>query len=177
MTTLTLGPADGSITLRTDVTGAAARLGHRLVITFDEWTVTADVADRQLLRVDVDIDMDSLRVVSGSGGATPLSPVDKQLIKRNAAKSLRVAEHPGATFRSSEVEQDGEVLQVSGELQIAGTSKRVIMSFTVQGSSVGGRVPIPQSAFGVKPYSLMMGALQIADEVSVEVQLTAPALP
>lgn len=173
MTALMLGPADGSIELHTNVAGAAARMGHRLVIAFDEWTVTAEVAETAVEHVAVDIVMDSLRVVSGSGGATPLSPVDKQLIRRNALKSLHAGDHPRATFASTEIEQDGDILQVAGDLQIAGTTKRVVMSFTVQGRSVTGRVPVPQTAFGVKPYSLMMGALQIADEVLVEVQLTA----
>lgn len=174
MTTLTLGPADGSITLRTGVSGAASRLGHRLVITFDEWTVTAVLEGMQLRRVAADIAVDSLRVVSGSGGATPLSPVDKQLIKRNATKSLHAAEHPRATFASTEIEQDAEEVRLAGDLQIAGTTKRVLLSFAISGTSVTGRIPVPQSAFGVKPYSLMMGALQVADEVSVEVQLAAP---
>lgn len=173
MATLTLTPADGSITLKTAVTGAAARMGHRLVITFDDWTVTADVADGEVRSVAVDIAIDSLRVVSGAGGVTPLSPVDKQLIRRNALKTLHAGEHPRATFASAETERDGDLLQVAGDLQIAGTTKRVAMSFTVHDTTVTGRVPIPQSAFGVKPYSLMMGALQVADEVAVEVHLTS----
>jgi len=33
-----VGPADGSLTLRTGVAGSAARMGHSLVIVVDDWS-------------------------------------------------------------------------------------------------------------------------------------------
>jgi polyisoprenoid-binding protein YceI len=181
MATLTLGPSDGSVRLLTGVVGPAARMGHRLAITFTDWTVAAEVAAGALQSVTAVIEIDSLSVLSGSGGATPLSPVDKQLIRRNALKALHAAEHPHAAFASREIEQDDAAVQLAGDLSIAGTTKRVLTNFRITPrdgrTCVRGKVPVPQSAFGVKPYSLMMGALQVADEVLVEVELCAPEAP
>ena len=37
------------------------------------------------------------------------------------------------------------------------------------------RVTVTQSEFGVKPYSLMMGALKVADAVTIDFAGTHPA--
>lgn len=174
MATLHLGPSNGSLTVRTDTAGPAARLGHRLLLAFDEWEVRAEVPDGSLRSLAVTVHMDSLRVRSGTGGATPLTPVDKQVIRRNALRTLRAKEYPTATFVSQEVEQTPLALRVSGDLTIAGRSKRVLTEYHIpRAGCVAGNLRLPQSAFGIKPYSLLNGTLRVADVVVVEVDLCA----
>jgi hypothetical protein len=38
-----------------------------------------------------------------------------------------------------------------------------------------GKVPIVQSNFGVKPFSAMMGALKVKDEVEVDLDVKLPS--
>jgi len=176
MTRVTIGPADGSLTVRTDVAGPAARMGHRLLLTFDDWAGLVTVAEELPTSLRVDVELASLRVLSGTGGATPLSPVDKQVIKYNATKSLGVAEHPRGTFTSDRIEAaDGE-LHIPGHLMIAGENRPLTLAFTAvrQGSAytVAGGAALRQSDFGVDPYSLLRGALRVADEVEVRVDLS-----
>ncbi|EUA68518.1 hypothetical protein I541_5563 [Mycobacteroides abscessus] len=73
MSSWTLGPENGTLTLHTGVTGAAARMGHRLTIVMDAWTISVDGPDDQPSAVSLVVDVDSLRVESGEGGLTPLT--------------------------------------------------------------------------------------------------------
>jgi di/tripeptidase len=68
----TLGPADGTLTVRTKKTGAAAKAGHDLLIEVTSWEATLDEASMSLTA-----DPRSLRVLEGTGGMTTLGDDDK----------------------------------------------------------------------------------------------------
>jgi hypothetical protein len=54
----TLGPADGTLTVRTGKAGAAAKAGHRLVIEVTSWRATLDLAGIDLLGTSAPIAFD-----------------------------------------------------------------------------------------------------------------------
>jgi polyisoprenoid-binding protein YceI len=167
-----LGPKNGTMRVLTGVEGAAARLGHRLTIEVADWSAHVDVADGAPVAVSLRADLNSLRVIAGQGGATPLTPVDKQLIRRNATKTLDTRHHPEVRFDSASVSLEGSRLQVVGELTIHGVTRALTAALEVTDDRVEGAIPVTQSDFGIKPYSQMLGQLRVRDEVQVVLDVT-----
>ena len=179
MASIQVGPDNGTLTVRTDVTGSAARLGHRLTLLIKEWSAQVEVVDGVPTDVRLEAAVGSLSVESGSGGVTPLSPLDKQQIKRNALKSMHAGDHPQITFHSTGVEQRGRELGIIGDLTIAGRTNAISTTLLVSqmdGSvAVNGTVPLLQTDWGIKPYGLVLGQLKVADEVAVDIEATVSA--
>ena len=72
------------------------------------------------------------------------------------------------SFRSTGVEADGDRLRARGDLTIAGNTQPV--EFDLVSGDAGdlrGSAVVTQTAFGMKPYSALFGALKVKDEVQV----------
>jgi polyisoprenoid-binding protein YceI len=176
--TYNLGPSDGKLQVRTGRQGMASKVGHDLTLEASNWkaTVTVDAEPAQS-EVQATIEPRSLEVVSATGGAKPVSEKDKNDIKKNIAGLLG---NNSITFRSTSVKaRDDNNVTVTGDLAIAGQSRQVTLDLTMQPDGetarLQGRVPIVQSNFGVKPFSAMMGALKVKDEVEVELEVKLPS--
>ena len=171
-----IGPADGSLTLRTGVAGSAARMGHSLIIVVDDWSATVTLARGTPRSVRLIADLTSLRVESGSGGIKPLSEGDREAIRANALSAMHAEQHPTVTFESSSIRAQGAGLAVEGTLTVAGNPRP--LAATVELDRSDGQVHalstvgLIQSEFGVTPYSAMLGQLRVADEVLVELDVT-----
>ncbi|WP_458318556.1 YceI family protein [Mycolicibacterium brisbanense] len=165
----TLDASDGELLLHTGVTGSASRMGHRLTIALRSWQATVDWDGDQPAAVEVTVDLDSLDVVRGEGGMTPLSGAEKAVVRTNALKTLQAKRFPQATFRSSAIDRDGESLRLVGTLQIAGRSSEQTVDVHVEpdGARISGEAVVRHSAFGIKQYSMLMGAMKVADDVRV----------
>jgi hypothetical protein len=67
--TYQLGPGDGTLSIRTGRTGAAAKAGHDLVIEVTAWEATLSVGDSPAdTSVELAADATSLHVREGTGG-------------------------------------------------------------------------------------------------------------
>ncbi|MGO3325946.1 YceI family protein [Gordonia sp. (in: high G+C Gram-positive bacteria)] len=176
MTTTTFGPDNGEITLRTGVTGKASRTGHRLTIGFTDWSASVDVEAPSL--VDVRVGVDSLQIVSGEGGLTPMSAPERGVARSNALTSLKADDFGEITFVSTSVTADGDGYRIDGTLTLAGKSREhsVVVAPVGTGADrhVVGETTVRHSDFGIKQYSAMMGALKVADEVTVRLDLVVP---
>src|SRR3954467_5720835 len=80
MVAYSLGPDEGTLSVRTKRTGAAAMAGHNLLIHVTSWKATIELAERTT--VTLDIDGSSLRVREGSGGMQALQDEDKENIRQ-----------------------------------------------------------------------------------------------
>jgi polyisoprenoid-binding protein YceI len=169
-----LGPQNGTLKILTGVQGAAARLGHRLTIQVADWSAHVDMTEGTPVAVDLRADLNSLKVVAGRGGASPLTPVDKQVIRRNAARTLDARRHPAVTFESAAVSLEGPRLQVAGRLTIHGVTRDLTAVLEVTDRRVEGVIPVTQSDFGITPYSQVFGQLRVRDEVQVVLDVTVP---
>lgn len=171
--TYEIGPADGRLVLLTTRRGAAAALGHDLTIEAKTWsgTVVVDADNPAQSKVNLTVDTRSLEVVEGRGGAKPLSAGDKAKIKASIDDTLKTRSHPEMTFVSNSVRASGpDTATVDGTLTIAGRSGPATVSVTVDGNGrARAKATVVQSEFGIKPFSGMMGALKLADEVNLEV--------
>jgi len=64
---------------------------------------------------------------------------------------------------------------VSGDLSLAGASHPIEFDLVVaDDGGISGRAVVKQTEWGIKPYSILFGALKVADEVEVEVDATLP---
>lgn len=174
---LEIGPSDGYLRLHTYRQGLAAKAGHDLVLEAAEWHGRLHVPpDRgQSPHVEVEIDLRRLEVIAGTGGVRPLSDGDKVEIRKAMQKPLRTDSHPLARFVSSRVVVDGERATVEGELSLAGQTHPLELEVRREpGGLVAGSAQVVQTAWGIKPYTGLMGALKLRDAVDVELELRLP---
>ncbi len=158
--THTIGPSNGSLKVKTGKEGAAAKMGHNLVLGVNSWEATVEGGDSPSIKLTAD--PGSIEVVSGDGGAKPLGDKDKADIKKGMDK--KVLGSSQITFTSSEVSDS----QAKGDLSIAGGSSQVTVPISVSGDKISGSIQLSQKDFGIKQFSAMMGALKVTDQVTVE---------
>jgi polyisoprenoid-binding protein YceI len=172
----TLGPADGTLTVRTGKGGAAAKAGHNLVFEVTAWEATLDLADGpETAAVALTADARSLRVRSGTGGIGPLGDVEKASIEQSIDED--VLKGGAIAFRSRAVAAapDGR-LRVEGDLDLGGTRRPVAFDLAAgDGGRLTGSARIKQTDWGIKPYSALFGTLKVADEVEVDIDARLPA--
>ncbi|MGH3171528.1 MAG: YceI family protein [Trebonia sp.] len=174
--TYRLGPQSGRLILRTGRAGLAAKAGHDLVIEVTRWSaeVTVPGADGGGLAaaaITVQLDLGSLAVREGSGGAKPLGDKDRRDIEATARRILGGGGDTSARFASSAVVLAGSGGAIEGTLTIRGRSRPVRLDLTSPASGqYRGAVTVRQTEFGITPYSGFFGALKLRDEIAVEIE-------
>jgi Fe-Mn family superoxide dismutase len=175
--THTLGPENGTLSVRTGRTGAAAKAGHDLLIHVAAWQATLDVGDDPAqTSIVLDVDPTSLRVRDGTGGMQALGGDDKASIEKTIDDEVLMRE--AIEFRSTAVQAaaDGSRLSVRGELTLVGQAAPIAFDLTVDGDGqLRGSAVVKQTEWGITPYSTLFGTLKVVDEV--EVELDASLLP
>ena len=160
------GPENARLTIRTTRQGAAAKAGHDLVIEVGSWQATLEIESQPALTLTAD--SRSLRVLEGTGGIKALTENDKADIKKTIDKE--VLKGTSIEFHSSEVREGPGGLSVQGELSLNGNSGTVTFDLaTGDGGRVTGSATVKQTAFGMKPYTALFGALKVADDVQVAI--------
>lgn len=178
---VTLGPQNGTITVRTYRDGMAKRAGHDLALEVGSWSATAAVNrdDPAASDVEARLDLRSLEVREATGGVKPLSGGDHKDIAKNIEKTLNLSNYPEVTFSSHSIDGDGgHRLRLNGNLTLAGTTRPVSVDLNVERQDgterLTGTVALTHSDFGLKPYSGLMGTLKIKDEVHIDVDVKLP---
>jgi polyisoprenoid-binding protein YceI len=172
-----LGPADGTLWLRTGRTGAAAKAGHDLLIHVTSWEATVEVGeDPADTSIALNVDATSLRVREGTGGMKALGDDDRANIEQTIDDEI--LKRQGIRFRSTRVQPaaDGSGFGVQGDLTLLGTTRPIAFDLAVDGDrTLSAVVVINQTDWGIKPYSALFGALKVADavELGIEVDLRA----
>ena len=156
----TIGPSNGSLKVITGKEGAAAKMGHNLTLDVKNWEATIEGGDSPSIKLTAD--PSSVEVESGEGGAKPLGDKDKKDIKKTIDNKVLGSQQ--ISFTSSEVSDS----EAKGELSIAGSSSQVSVPLNVSGDKISGSIDLNQKDFGIKPFSTMMGALKVTDQVTVE---------
>jgi polyisoprenoid-binding protein YceI len=167
-----LGPDAGRVVIKTSRAGLAAKAGHDLTIEFTRWSAQVQVPDEAAggvtaAQITADLDLGSLEVREGTGGAKPLNDRDRRDIKKTMSGILGTGQ---ASFASSKVTPFGASGgAVEGTLTLNGQTQPVRLQLNAPGEGrYRGSATVPQSAFGIKPYSGFFGALKLRDEVTVE---------
>jgi hypothetical protein len=170
-----LGPDNGRVIFKTGRAGLAAKAGHDLTIEITRWSALVEVPDEEAggvtaATITAELDLGSLAVREGTGGAKPLTDRDRGEIKKTMSGILGDGE---ASFTSSRIIRTGASGgAVEGTLTIAGTAQPVRLQVSEPGPGrYRGSGTVLQSAYGIKPYVGFFGALKLRDEVGVEFEL------
>jgi polyisoprenoid-binding protein YceI len=166
-----LGPDDGTLSVRTGRTGAAAMAGHNLLMHVTSWHATIELGGQ--MSVELDVDGSSLRVQEGTGGMQALQEEDKENIRQTI--DAEVLHGQAIEFRSTEVKPAGAGLHVVGDLTLNGQTRPLSFDLTLTADGrIEGTAVVKQSDWGMKPYSGLFGALKVVDDVEVAIEAKLP---
>jgi polyisoprenoid-binding protein YceI len=177
-----LGPGAGRVLVKTGREGLAARVGHDLTLEITRWSaqVTVPAVDTgESVTLTAELDLGSLAVRAGTGGAKPLTDRDRRDIQNQARKILGNAAR--ASFTSTRVFESASPSgggAIEGTLTMNGASRSTRLQVTSPrpGRFLGSTF-IRQTDFGITPYSGFFGALKLRDEVTVEFEVTIEEIP
>jgi hypothetical protein len=161
----TLGPENGTLTVKTGRKGAASKAGHDLTLEVTRWQATLELGDSPSMALTAD--SRSFTVLQGTGGVKSLDDDDKANIRQTIDEE--VLKGTAIEFRSTGVAVDGERLIVHGELELAGKRQPIAFDLLHSGDRVAGSAVVHQPTWGMKPYSALFGTLKVADEVTVSI--------
>ncbi len=184
-----IDPEQSELRLLVYRAGAMARLGHNHVITnravagwikFGGDPAAAAVA----LSVPVEgfvVDNDAARAAEGEDFVEEVSEEAKGGTRHNmlSAALLDVEHHANITLVSQTFRPGAAAMTATLQLRIAGHQSTLVVPFEVATSktriSASGAVKLRQTELGLRPFSIMMGALQVQDEFTVKFTLVAMA--
>lgn len=164
-----LGPGNATLSVLTKRTGAAAKAGHNLTIHVTAWEATLELADDPAqTSMELTVDPTSLHVHEGTGGMQALGDDDKANIHQTIDDEI--LERRDIAFRSTRVQAggDGGHLRVEGDLTLASKTKPIAFDLAIaDDGALKAAAVVTQTAWGMKPYSALFGALKVVDEVDV----------
>jgi polyisoprenoid-binding protein YceI len=183
-------PSESLLTILAFRGGALAKAGHNHVIASHDMSGTIYVPDDQSrstfeVSVPVDqltIDEPELRAKEGSEFPTEVPESAKEGTRRNMLSEalLNGAQYPDITLVSQHLETPAAAgspvradVQVTIRGQAHSLSVPVTYGFEDSRLVVSGELPIKQSDLGLTPFSAMLGALQVQDELRVRFRIVA----
>jgi hypothetical protein len=169
--------------------GPMARLGHNHVIVNHRvggWVKFGGNASDSSFFLDVPVadfvvDDARLRGEEGADFSDPVPDDAKVATLRNmlSAALLDGAHFPSVTLASVAVAQTKEILTATLAVSVAGHVSRIAVPFRLEITDgrlcASGTTTVAQSAVGLTPFSVMLGALQVQDEFTVKFKLIAAA--
>lgn len=146
-------------------------MGHRLTIAMTRWRATVRRAESRPGSAELMVEADSLEVLRGDGGVKGLSGTEKALVRSNALKSLSASRFPEIRYTADVIDEVDDGYRLTGTLEIRGQSRGHVIDVHTEDLGDSWRLSVEstirQSDYGIKPYSLLMGTVQVADEVSL----------
>ena len=170
--------------------GPMAMLGHNHVIAnraLGGWVRYAGrVAEASFALTVPDagfvVDDDAMRREEGADFAeeTPQDAKSGTLHNMQSAALLDAAQFPEITVRSVAITGAAGEFTATVAVSVAGHESRLDVPFTVDTSpgrvTASGELWVRQSALGLTPFSVMMGALRVQDDIRVKFRFAAATL-
>jgi polyisoprenoid-binding protein YceI len=187
-------PRESLLTILAFRGGALAKAGHNHVIASHDMTGTIYVPDdpsRATFEVHLPVDQltidePELRAKEGPDFPTEVPDSAKEGTRRNMLSEalLNGAQYPDITLVSQRIATAaaaGSATQADVQVTIRGQthSLSVPVTYLFENSRliISGELPIQQSALGLTPFSAMLGALQVQDELRVRFRIVARQAP
>ena len=167
--TYELGPGAGRVLVKTGRAGLAAKAGHDLTMEITRWSARVTIPDGGVAAATLtaDLDLGSLAVREGTGGAKPLTDRDRRDILNSAARILGAS--ATASFASTRVLPSPGGGAIEGTLTLRGITRPVRLQVLCPAPGrYRGTAQVRQSDFGITPYSGFFGTLKLRDEVTIE---------
>jgi polyisoprenoid-binding protein YceI len=182
-----IDPAQSEVRLLVYRAGPMARLGHNHVIThraIGGWikftgNPTAATFALSLPVADFVVDSAGARALEGTDFFEEVSEDAKEGTQHNmlGPALLDAAQDPTISLVSVSVAEKPPGLIATMRLRVAGHESTLMVPFLVATGagqiSASGIIKLRQSALGLKPFSIMLGALQVQDEFTVKFTLVA----
>lgn len=184
-----LDPVQTSISIRIYRAGPLARLGHNHVITTGDasgvaWRGPTPASSGFEVRVPVRslvIDDPAARATAGPDFAVEVPASAREGTYQNLMRPevLDVERYPEIVVRASGLAGTWASPEVSADVTLKGQTRRVgaplEIEFSDQGLTARGALRIRQSDFGMTPFSVAGGAIQVADELEIVFAIVASA--
>ena len=191
-------PREAGIALRVDTErslltilvhrgGPLARLGHNHVIAVRSLAGVVRLAreresstfELRLAVAQFTVDEEALRALEGPDFAAPVPDDARSGTRRNMlSEALLDGEHyPDIVLRSQRIARTPEGFQVTIAIGLKGLARSISLPVHIEESDGGliatGETPLLQSALGLEPFSVMLGALRVEDELRVRFRVLA----
>jgi hypothetical protein len=176
-------PARSLVVIEVRRGGSLAQLGHdHVVASHDVHGYVAPGEGRADLYIPLDrlvVDESGLRAESGFD--TQPSPEAIAGTRENMLYKLGADAHPEALISVRGVDTEVTGTRLNATVTVNGMAKtlRIPADLVVAMDAlrVSGRVTLEQSTFGIVPFSILGGALQVQDSVPVRFRIEARRLP
>ena len=155
-----------------------AKLAHDLILTPKQWsgTLNVDADNPAASSATLKIDARSIEIVEAVGGMKSLSDKDRRDIGKNIdEKVLQTSKFPELKFASTSVSGSEPNFNAAGNMTIVGNTRPANVAINVNGTQVVAKTTISQKDFGIKPFSAMMGAIKLRDDVEFELTVDLPS--
>jgi len=155
-----------------------AKLAHDLILSPTKWsgTLNVDADNPAASSAELTIDARSIEILETVGGMMSLSDKDRKKIAKNMEEDvLHTNKFPELKFASTSVSGTAPKFQASGNMTIVGNTRPVNVDLNVNGTQVVATTSISQKDFGIKPFSAMMGAIKLRDDVDFELTVDLPS--
>lgn len=171
-----IGPDTGALNVRTYKDGMGAKLAHDLVLVAHRWGGTVEVGDDPAAcSARITIDPTSFEIIEATSGVKPLSDKDRRTIQDNITDDiLETDKYPELAFASTAVSGTPPNLTVTGDVTIKDVTRPVDADVRVDGAQLTASLSVSHEAFGMKPYSAMLGAIRLRDDVDVALAVSLP---
>lgn len=167
--------------------GTLARLGHNHVMTSKSVTgyvwmqrqFSASGFELAFPVADLIVDDVDARRTAGSDFPPEIPAADKEGTRKNMLRKevLDAESYPRVEVKSAAVSGSLESPQITARITIKGVSHEVVVPTTIalDGSrlAASGEFEILQTDFGIKPFSIALGALEVKDRLVVRFKLVA----
>jgi polyisoprenoid-binding protein YceI len=167
-----IGPSSATLHVRTAREGAAARVGHDLVIEVTRWEAALDVAGDDIT-LSLTADSTSLEPRWGLNGLNSLTDHNRDDIRKTIA--TKILKGAPISFRSTRVHEADGGLRVRGDLTIGPVTRELTFVLRMSSSSrIDVTAQLMQSNWDIKPFSAMLGTLKVRDTLEVVCKVQLP---
>jgi polyisoprenoid-binding protein YceI len=167
--------------------GTFARLGHNHVMSSKSLTgrvwmqprLAASGFELSLPVADLVVDDPEARRAAGSDFPPEIPEGDREATRKNMLREevLDAERYPTVTVRSADIAGSLPAVTITARVTIKDATRDVTVPTTVivngDRLSASGEFTIRQTDFGIKPFSVALGALQVQDELRVRFDLVA----
>lgn len=175
----TYDPSNATCHIFTFKDGILSSLAHDLKLQAEVFQIRVAAQAKGGSRwrsVHAVIDAASLRTVcamkNGKRSPRPLSENDRNEIDQNIrTATLCPDKYPVIRFCSRRIAADNGGIMITGDLTLCGVTRPLILPVRELKTSTRMEIMLDQRDFGIKPFSALMGAMQVKPEILIKIEI------
>lgn len=167
-----------------DISANSAKLTISGTSTVQAWKCEAKTVDTTLQLADSKLALDSVaQDVSGARVRIATMALDCKngTMNDHMREALKAKQHAQISFNVKSISGEKGALKLNGELTLAGVTRAISIPATVaqQGTALRakGQYTLNMKEYGIKPPTLMFGTMKVGETVTLDFDVTVPAVP